>query len=152
MIATTHCSAPSKLRHHLTRDFTRHVQKRMAALALAMITGVFLSSAAFAADSTWLLGDNGNLAVSTLEHREGDGRATSVTLILGMHLLTGHLSDADSGQIILTEIGSAKSGGYKFKGSISVDYGASTITLKGKLDMAGATDDINAVFKCKEMR
>jgi hypothetical protein len=151
MIATTSLPTLSQPHNYRACNFACRTRKKATALALSMIAGVLLSSAAFAADSTWLLGDNGQLAVSTLEHREGDGRATSITLILGMHLLTGHLTDADSGKIFLTEIGPVQGGRYKFAGTISMDYGASTVTLRGKLDMAGATDNVNAVFRCKEM-
>jgi len=110
-------------------------------------------STAFAADSVCMLGDNGKIALTTLEHRSGtgDGRVTEVTLIFGMHLLRGRLIDKDSGPVTLKEIGSSK-GSYTFGGTVGVDYQTKKMTVKGKLT-TGNTEisRINATFRGKEL-
>lgn len=122
---------------------------------LGIVGSVLFASIVFAADSTWMLGDNGHIALNTLEHRSGtgNGRVTEVTLIFGMHLLRGKLVDADSGPITLKEAGSSKYN-YLFKGTIGVAYETSKMTVKGKITdgTGGDISDINSTFSCKELR
>lgn len=115
---------------------------RFVVLALAAVT-------AQARDSTWLLCSNESLVVSSHEHRAGgDGRATSLTLIFGVHEMRGTLKDADSGKVMLkagSETGTA------FSGTVSLDYQANELTIAGVLKIDGEPNDMNATLQCKEM-
>jgi hypothetical protein len=126
----------------------------LSALLLAATGGLLFAPAAFARDSTCLLGDNGKIAVTTLEHRAGgDGthRVTDITLIFGAHLLRGHLRDADSGPVTLVEAGTRDN--YKFVGTLGIDYDKMKMTLKGKLKYDPATSDLyNTTFDCKQLQ
>lgn len=132
----------------------RHLFKTFV---LGLVGVLAVSTAAIARDSTWLHGDNGHIAVNTLEHRSGDGRATDVALIYGSHLLQGTLTDADAGKVVLKEAGAAgeNEGALIFTGTISVNYEKGQIAVKGTL----ATNDTehtevakyNATIKCKAM-
>lgn len=125
--------------------------KNLRVILLAALVSV-MALRVEARDSTCLLGDDGKIAVTTLEHRaENSTRATDVTLIYGAHLLSGKLKDADSGKITLKEKGAGKDS-YTFVGNISVDYKKGRITLKGKLKFApDVAENINTSFKCKEL-
>lgn len=122
---------------------TRFLSALVAALAAFTVSTK-------AADSTWLLGDNGKVAVNSLEHRLGaSGRGTDVTLIIGSHLLKGSLVNRDSGKITLKETGRD---GYTFEGTIAIDYQNSQTTLKGRIKFGGsASDSISAKIKSKEL-
>lgn len=113
---------------------------RMVKTLILVIAGVItLAPGTFARDSTWLLADNGKLAVTTFEHRAGEGRATTVTVIYGEHILRGVLNDADSGRIKLKkETPQEPENDYRFTGNISINYEKSQITLKGKLTVGGS--------------
>jgi len=104
-----------------------------------------------AADSTWLLCDNGSLAMNLLEHRNGaDGRATDLALIYGTHILKGQLIDVDAGPVALD--GSEASAVKTFKGSVSVNYVKNTVSLRGVLSLYGSPSRVSAVLKCKVMK
>ena len=115
------------------------------------------SQATLAKDSLWMLGDDGDIAVSTFEHRNerGDGRDTEVTLIFGMHTLQGTLHDADSGKIRLAEIGPNKAI-YVFTGTVSVPNSAlqaKLIHVAGVLDFGTAGNrNLDTSFPCKVMK
>ena len=124
----------------------------VTALMVAVVS--LMAVRADARDSTCLLGDDGKIAVTTLEHRaDNSRRATEVTLIFGAHLLRGRLKDTDSGKITLQEKDAGKDA-YTFSGTISIDYKKMRITLKGKLkfapDLPG--ENLNTSFKCKELQ
>jgi hypothetical protein len=128
------------------------IRYRAKAAVLAIVCSALFASIAFARDSTWMLGDNGKIALNTLEHRSGSGgRVTEVTLIFGMHLLRGKLVDTDSGPITLKEAGSSKYS-YTFGGTIGVDYQTNKMTVKGKI-MAGSDEisNINSTFRGKQL-
>jgi hypothetical protein len=111
----------------------------------------FVGQAAFARDSEWLLADDGNLTITTYEHRAGAAtRETDVTLIIGAYFLKGTLHDVNEGPIKL--VSNIKSP-YTFNGTISIDYRTGQITLKGKLDFASRADPINLniLFQGKEL-
>ena len=111
------------------------------------------STAAMARDSTWLLGDDGQaVALTTFEHRAENGRATTVTLIYGEHLLRGELKDVDSGKITLKASAALPENNYIFKGMISIDYEKMQIKLKGRMTVG--EDEIasyDTTIKCKQL-
>jgi hypothetical protein len=119
----------------------------MRSLLLVIGTVIFALSAA-ARDSTWLVCTSDSLAISTHEHRAGDGRATSLTLIYGVHELRGTLKNSDSGQVTLKANGKA---GTEFTGKIAINYDTTAITAAGVLKIDGEPFDIDAAFECKEM-
>jgi hypothetical protein len=122
-------------------------------IALAIVWSVISVSAAFAADSVCMLGDNGKIGLTTFEHRSatGDGRVTEVTLIFGMHLLRGRLVDTNSGAIILKEAGSSKES-YTFRGTIGVNYQTKKMTVKGKIKADNLEiSSISSTFPGKEL-
>jgi hypothetical protein len=123
------------------------------ATVLAIVGSALFASIAFARDSTCMLGDNGKIALTTLEHRSatGDGRVTEVTLIFGMHLLRGKLVDTDSGPVTLKETGSSKYN-YTFGGTIGVDYQTNKMSVKGKITVGSdEISNINSTFRGKEL-
>lgn len=126
-------------------------RKRLKTVALGTAAALIFAPAVFAADSQCLLGDNGKIAVTTFEHRDGGShRATEVTLIYGMHLLRGRLRDTDSGPIALSETGPEH---YAFVGSLRVDYNAMKMTLKGKLKYTPTlSENYNTTFRCKTLQ
>src|SRR5579862_5320178 len=81
------------------------LRKRMKIPVLGLVVSFLFSSAAFARDSTCLLGDDGKIALTSLEHRTTTGRGTDVTVIYGAHLLRGKLVNVDAGPITLKESG-----------------------------------------------
>jgi hypothetical protein len=105
-----------------------------------------MATAARAADSAWLLCDNGKVALNVYEHRAtADTRATDLTLLHGGHTLAGKLVNSDSGAVAL------KGGPATFKGTATVDYAGNRVVLKGKLALAAGRFDIDAELACKEM-
>ena len=116
---------------------------------LSMVAGIVtLTASAHGRDSTWLVCTSDSLLVSSHEHRAGDGRATSLNLIFGVHDLRGELKDADSGRISLKAAGET---GTTFSGTISIDYEAKQLSLKGTLKLDGEPSPIDATMECKEM-
>ena len=113
---------------------------------LGFVGVLILPAAVSARDSEWLLGDNGHVAVNILEHREGMGRATDITLIYGLHFLHGTLADTNAGKVVLKEAGES---GYLFTGMVGVDYDTKQITLKGKLADADAQRTVIATYDTK---
>ena len=118
--------------------------KLISAVAAVLVFAV----SAFARDSTWLLCSSDSLAVSSHEHRAGDGRATALTLIFGVHELRGELNNADSGRVTMK---AASEAGTTFTGTIKIDYEASELSLKGMLKLDGEPNAINATMQCKGM-
>ena len=109
---------------------------------------IVFTASAFARDSTWLVCTDDSLLVSSHEHRAGDGRATSVNLIFGVHDLRGELKDADSGRITLKAAGES---GTSFSGTLAIDYGADQVSIKGTLKLDSEPTEIDAKLQCKEM-
>lgn len=122
-----------------------------AACFVGMVGALGLGPRAWSADSQCLLGDNGKIAVTTFEHRDGGShRATEITLIYGLHLLRGRLRDRDAGPITLSEAGGEH---YAFVGNLRVDYDALKMTLKGKLKYTPTlSENYNTTFSCKALR
>lgn len=90
-----------------------------------------------ASDSSWLLcksdqykHDEFAPVINLYEHRSGTGddRVMDILLIYGGQVMTGSLKNAYDGKINL-KTSSAK--GDSFKGSISVNFADSRLTLKG---------------------
>jgi hypothetical protein len=104
-----------------------------------------------ASDSLWLLCDNGKLAMNLLEHRsaDGQGRVTSLTLLLGMNNLSGQLTNTDSGKVLLTSNPKNKT---SFNGNVAVNYSKKVVSLNGILKLSGERFSINTQLQCKEMR
>jgi len=102
---------------------------------------------AAARDSSWLLCENGKLAVNTLEHRSGaTSRQTDIALIYGANILTGVVKDTSKGPVSLS------GGGSSFKGTVEVDYGDDyRLTIKGRLILADEKFNISYVLPCKEL-
>jgi hypothetical protein len=114
---------------------------------------IFQSYPSHAADSSWLLCDNGHIAVHAVEHRGKDGasRVSSFSLIAGMHVLSGDLKkDKTSGYIVLSSI---KSGDKEtsFDGDINVDYAKLKLTLKGDFQFNGNKFKLDTKLSCKTM-
>jgi len=111
----------------------------------------FLSLPAMASDSLWLLCDNGNLAMNLLEHRsaDGQGRVTSLSLLLGINNFSGQLTNTNSGKVFLTSTPKDEN---NFIGDVAVNYSQRVISLKGTLNLTGSRFNINTQLKCKEMR
>lgn len=108
---------------------------------------VLLAGSAQAADSLWLLCDDGGLALNLLEHRdEGGSRLTDLALIYGYHVLLGELK-GDEGDVVLK--GKSKK---KFKGHVKITYADKVVTVNGSLLLSGKiSSPVNAQLKCKEM-
>ena len=116
--------------------------------SFCFVIALFVAENAPARDSTWLLCSDESLVVSSHEHRANGGRATSLTLIFGVHEMRGALKDADSGSVTLKAAGE---NGTTFSGKISLDYEASELALSGILKIDGEPNDISATLQCKEM-
>ena len=116
--------------------------------ALAMTVSALNANAA---DSTWFLCENGSVVVNSLEHRSanGKGRVTSLTLMVGEHIVQGALDDVDSGLVSFKDSGKNVDG---FEGLVSLDYQNNTLSLKGELRLDGEPIALNSSLKCKEMQ
>jgi hypothetical protein len=119
-------------------------------IVLATILSLW-SLPAQAADSLWLLCDNGHLAMNLLEHRspDGRGRVTSLNLLFGSNTFSGRLANTNSGKVVL--VGTPK-GKNSFNGDVAVDYSNKAIVLKGLLNLNGSRFKVNTQLECKEMR
>jgi hypothetical protein len=112
----------------------------------------FLPSLSQAADSSWLLCDDGNLALNLLEHRKtGDTRETSLRLMLGEHSCIGILdninpSNINSGNIFL------RGNSTRFKGYIAIDYTKKIVDLIGNLRLFDSNYPVKTKLKCKELQ
>jgi hypothetical protein len=104
-----------------------------------------------AADSRWLLCDNGQLALNLLEHRsaDGQGRTTALTLLLGAHVLGGQLTNTEADKVILSSPSPDKS---SFKGDVAVNYQKKLVFVHGTLNLSGNLFNIRTQLKCKELR
>ena len=111
---------------------------------------IFWSLPTQAADSLWLLCDNGHLAMNLLEHRSADGRGriTSLSLLFGSNIFSGRLSNTNSGKVLLITTPKVKN---NFNGDVVVDYSKKAIVLKGILNLNGSRFKINTQLECKEM-
>jgi hypothetical protein len=131
--------------------------------SIAIVTTVgtmvcLLSLPAQASDSTWMLCDNGKLAVNLLEHRNGvqgniSKRTVSIALIFGMNIASGELDNTNggetsSGRIFLTSTPKNHS---KFIGNIAVDYAKAVVSLNGTLTLSGSPYQIRTQLQCKDM-
>lgn len=115
---------------------------------LIVLGSAVLALTASGRDSTWLVCTSDSLAISVHEHRADDGRATSLTLIYGVHELRGTLKNSDSGRVTLKANGEA---GTEFSGTIAINYESNSITAAGTLKIDGEPNEIDATFECKEM-
>ena len=115
-------------------------------------SALFLASAGMLAarDSTWLLCSDDSLALSAHEHRSGsgEGRETSLTLIFGVHEMRGLLRNADTGNVRLSRQGKPDT---KFVGKVSLDFQATTVSLRGTLSIDGEPMKVNTTLGCKQM-
>jgi hypothetical protein len=120
-------------------------------IALAVTILGLLNLSCRAADSLWLLCDNGNLAMNLLEHRsaDGQGRITSLMLLLGANAFSGQLTDTNSGKVFLD---SSPKGKNKFNGSVAINYSKKVVSLNGTLSLGGDRFNINTRLQCKELR
>lgn len=121
----------------------------MKALFFAFLAA-FSSFQAVAADSSWLLCDNGSLVVSVYEHRAADGehRITSLSLIFGGYTLMGSIGD-ELGWVRLAGINAENT---SFVGTMDVDYVAQKLNLNGELVLNGEKYQPRAELACKEMQ
>jgi hypothetical protein len=139
-------------------------QQELFVRLIAIVTTVgtmfcLLSLPAQASDSTWLLCDNGKLAVNLLEHRNGvkgniSKRTVSIALIFGMNIATGELDntyggETSSGKILLTSTPKNQS---KFSGNILVNYAKAVVSLNGTLTLSGSPNPIHTQLQCKDMQ
>lgn len=120
----------------------------MKAIFFAVALGI-LASNAWAGDSTWYLCDNGKFALNLLEHRstDGSGRAFSVALMYGAHVLQAEINVGDS------NFGTAKmtTGNDSFDGTVSLGLEPSpNAIIDGKLTIDSKVIDVDvAVLNCK---
>ena len=116
---------------------------------LVAAMSLLVSVSAVAADSTWLLCNNGALAVNSVERRAGiDDRSTNIKLMLGVHLFSGELKNTDSGPVLLK----GKSSQDVFTGTMNFNYTNNILTLKGTLKIDGQPFAIPAQrLSCKQM-
>ena len=123
-------------------------------LISCLVPLTLLSAKGFAADSTWLLCDNGKLAVNLLEHRAADGmgRVTSLLLLLGANLFKGELVNVDAGEVSLQGNAAGAPGENVFAGNLAVNYATKNLVLKGTLITFGQAFNVDATLKCKELR
>lgn len=120
--------------------------------ALSMILCAGFMSSAFAKDSDWkickgeatLYGDKVNIIVNLFEHRNGDGRATDLTLIYGSNILGGgfNSTESDAGGVML------KNDNSFFRGRAAVNYETSTLALRGVLSLYGETTSLISTLAC----
>jgi hypothetical protein len=124
----------------------------MKTYLIGIIVGILMAVSSFAKDSVWVLGNNNKVAINIFEHRVGsDKRAAEVTLIMGSWLLTGKVKDNGQGYVNPAPVTlTTKSG--NFKGTISVDFSKSKVTLKGTLTLDGEPFTLNEVIPCKELQ
>jgi hypothetical protein len=103
----------------------------------AVLFGAFvllMSVASQAADSTWLLCNNGSLVINSLERRDGgSNRATNIKMLMGLHIFEGELKNADSGNVVLK----GKSSQDFFVGTVNFDYNNKILSIKGGLKIDG---------------
>ena len=142
----------------------------MKSIILVTIIGTtigLLSQNAQAADSLWLLCDNGELAVNLLEHRNGvDGnvqkRAISLTLLKGNNIFSGEIDTTKQNaknprRVSLSSV--LKGDQSYFIGNVAIDLDYSNpkkvLFLNGNLKFQSEPDrmfKINSRLYCKEMR
>lgn len=106
-----------------------------------------LAGSVQAADSQWLLCDDGGLALNLVEHRLGaEERVTDLALIYGSHILLGELK-GNEGDVVLKSANKKK-----FKGHVKIIYADKVVTVNGSLLLAGKiSSPVNAQLKCKEL-
>jgi len=110
-----------------------------------LVFGLALTSSVWAADSQWLLCDDGGLALNVVSHRLGaEEKLTDLALIHGSQILLGELK-GDEGDVVL------KSADKKvFKGHVKIKD--KLVTVNGSLLLSGKiSSPVNAQLKCKEM-
>jgi hypothetical protein len=119
---------------------------------IVILVGMLISVSAFAKDSVWLLGNDDKVAVNILEHRVGsDDRAAEITLIMGSWLLTGQVKDTGQGYTNPAPVTLTTKNG-TFKGTISIDFEKTKVTLKGKLTLDDEPFTLNELIPCKELQ
>jgi hypothetical protein len=142
----------------------------MKLIILVTIIGTtvgLLSQSAQAADSLWLLCDNGELAVNLLEHRNGvkgnvQKRAISLTLLKGNNIFSGKLDTTKQNakhprRVSLSSILKGDKSGFIGNMVIDLDYSnpKKVLFLNGDLRFQSDPDrrfKINSQLRCKEMR
>jgi hypothetical protein len=132
-------------------DIDMHIKELFLKLIVLLSTLSSLSLPSQAADSRWLLCDNGKLVLNVLEHRsaDGQGRATDLTLLLGSNVFRGQLINTDLDQVILSSPSQDKS---SFRGDVAVNHQKKLVSLKGTLNLSGNLFSIRTQLKCKELR
>jgi hypothetical protein len=118
----------------------------------------------YAADSEWLVCNDGFLAVNFFEYRpsggDGNEREAVLTLLYGAHNLQGLLTEDKSDAINLLgtpeQIETNVPGEVivftdSFIGTAKVDYSNKTLSLKGNLNLYGGDYIIDSILTCKEM-
>jgi len=127
--------------------------------AIALATFTLFAFNTWAADSTWLLCNDGKLALNVFEHRDANGtdRDTELTMIYGMHVYTATMSSDDpssapdkNGFQAIWINGPHEDQDY-FSGQIKIDYQADTVMMKGTALFDGSQTQINDLLHCKEM-
>ncbi len=110
-----------------------------------------LSLPSQAADSRWLLCDDGNLVLNLLEHRsaDGQGRATALTLLLGANVFSGQLTNTDAGKVILSSLPKNKG---SFRGDVAVNHQKKLVSLNGTITLSENIFNLRTQLKCKELR
>jgi hypothetical protein len=126
-----------------------------------------LSQTAQAADSLWLLCDNGELAVNLLEHRNGvegniQKRAISITLLKGNNIFAGKLDTTKQNaknprRVSLSSSLKGDKSGFIGKMAIDLDYSNPKKVLFLNGDLRFPSDPnrkfkINSQLQCKEMQ
>lgn len=123
--------------------------------AFLMVLCAGFMSSAFAKDSDWkfckgeavLYGDTVNIIVNLYEHRDGDGRATDLTLIYGSNILGGgfNSTESDTGVVMLKNEKSF------FRGRATHNYEAGTLVLKGSLSLYGEVTALVSTLSCETL-
>jgi hypothetical protein len=132
-------------------DIDMHIKELFLKSIVFLSTFNSLNLPSQAADSRWLLCDNGKLAMNLLEHRSGDGqgRTTDLILLLGSNIFRGQLANTDLDKVILSSLSQDKS---SFRGEVAVNHQKNLVSLKGTLNLSGNLFSIKTQLKCKELR
>jgi hypothetical protein len=154
----------------LAVDYARSKEFFVKLVILVTIIGTtigLLSHSVQAADSLWLLCDNGELAVNLLEHRNGvegnvQKRAISLTLLKGNNIFSGKLDTTKQNaksprRVSLFSILKGDKSSFIGKIAIDLDYSnpKKVLFLNGDLRFSSDPDrrfKINSQLQCKEMR
>jgi hypothetical protein len=122
---------------------------------LFLVLAAGFMNTAYAKDSDWkicignttLFGDKTQVVVNLFEHRNGDGRATDLTLIYGANILRGEFdsTESDSSMVIL------KNENSNFGGKATMDYTKNILTLQGRINLYGSVSVLSSKLSCKTL-